>query len=653
MSVGETARLISSLEMRDAGFTRTADSAIRKTSALEGSLGRLGRTAGKGLQTAARNLTRIGIGLGAAAAVGITAGVKSGIDSLITLENATTQVEGAIKQMGQQGRISAAEIQGWANQIEASVDSAFDDKDIFAASANLIRYGNVAPKALRETLVVATDLAAKMGGGEGSVQKASIALAKSLANPTKATRLLAQAGVNLTEKEQKRLKQLMEANKLHKAQEFLIDRVRKKTDGAADSLNGKTADALNNWNDALEEVNKALATSFLPLMTDVANFLSDELAKPETMAMIKTLGTNLANAGRELFDFAKRIPWKAIGDGLKTAADWAGKLFDAFRNLPPEVQAMIIGLAGLNKLSGGAITGVIGGLAETVGKVIGNGLKTIFAAHVTVTGPVTGTPVPGAGPTGPASGPTSRMGRLGGALATIAKVTLVGIASGVAFELAQALADQSTQISEQGRGLVNSGNQNVGSMTTGELRSAIANIDRNVTGDLGNQIALAITNPFNHAADNIQATYDLLKSELGKREEADAIQEFRKGERATREGTTKTSSGLKLIDQKQAAALVAFRAGERTTATGLGNTQRAAQTAGAVSAMASTNAGSRVASAIERKDMSADLSVTTNVYVTATSVRKAVTVDRSYNPGTSADGGRDRSGSGHHNAVPT
>jgi hypothetical protein len=65
--------------------------------------------------------------------------------------------------MGLTGAVTGRQVATWANEIEASVGRAFDDKAITAAATTLIRFGKVTTANLRPALVVMTDLATKTG----------------------------------------------------------------------------------------------------------------------------------------------------------------------------------------------------------------------------------------------------------------------------------------------------------------------------------------------------------------------------------------------------------------------------------------------------------------------------------------------------------
>src|SRR6187402_2061721 len=156
-------------------------------------MGKLKRGAG----TAGKALA----GMGAVAAVGLTAAIKGGLEDLAALESATTSVDGAIEQMGKTGQVTSKQIADWANEIETATQAAFDDKAITASTATLLRFGKVTTDNIRPAMEVMTDLAVKTG----SVESASALLAKALADPTKAAGKLSRAGVVLTKQQQKQI----------------------------------------------------------------------------------------------------------------------------------------------------------------------------------------------------------------------------------------------------------------------------------------------------------------------------------------------------------------------------------------------------------------------------------------------------------------
>lgn len=367
----------------------------RKLKGVDRTLSNIGATANHGLRTAAGNLAKIGV----VAAGAVAGAVGVGLHNLEQLESATTSVDGAIRQLGLTGKITASQVAGWSVQIETAVGSAFDDKDILRATGTLIRYGHVAPSALHQAMTVMTDLAAKTG----SVDSASTLLAKALADPAKAAGKLSRAGVVLTKSQQDQIKAMVKAGKTAQAQKLLLDLLAKSTTGAAAASMGPLAHAQAELKDAWEEATKALAIGFLPILLRVADVLKTKLSDPGTLDEIKRFGQDLANAFGRFLSYAEKVPWDAIGNGLKTAGMFAGKLFDLFTNLPPQAQATLVALAGLNKLSGGAITGIVG----EIGKGLIKGVLGMNAGVVNIKAGVVnggGGGIPGAGAVESAAG---------------------------------------------------------------------------------------------------------------------------------------------------------------------------------------------------------------------------------------------------------
>jgi hypothetical protein len=424
-SIGETAKLVASLELKD-HFSGPAKKAAASLGKLESKAFRAGQQIGKGLQNAAHNVRNIGL----VAAAGITLAVKQGLSSLAELETATTSVQGAITQMGQAGQVSAAQVATWANEIETSVQAAFDDKAITAAASTLIRFGKVAPQNLRQSLVVMTDLAAKTG----DVDSAATLLARALADPAKAAGKLARQGIILTKSQEKTIKAMVKAGKTAEAQEFLLSELAKTTSGAATASVGEYGDALNMLEDASEDAKKALAVGFFPIIKKVSNLLSTELAKPATLNAIRSFGQDLADAFDSVLEIGRKLPWGTIGDSLKIAGAGAKAVLSAFTSLPPWVQTAVLTGWGLNKLTGGVLSDVIGGLASGLIKgVLGMnaGIVNINAAVVNGPGGIPG--VPGAKtPGGPGS-------VIGNAAKVILPVAIASIAVGAAGALADAI----------------------------------------------------------------------------------------------------------------------------------------------------------------------------------------------------------------------
>jgi hypothetical protein len=402
-----------------------ASKTIGKVSKQISGLSKAGATASRGLQTLGANLLK----LGAVAAVGIGAAVKSGIDSLATLESAVASVDGAIVQLGLTGAVTGGQVATWANDIERNVGAAFDDKDITQATATLLRFGKVTPSNLKPAMEVMTDLATKTG----SVDSAATLLAKALADPEKAAGKLARSGVVLTKTQQDTIKAMVKSGKTAEAQKFLLDELAKTTKGAALASQGPYKRAMSTLADVTEDAQRALAEGFLPVLERLAARLGTAMADPKFINGIREFGKGLASGLDSLISIAEKLPWGTIGDSLKLAGAGAKAVLGVFTSMPPWVQTAVLTGWGLNKLTGGAIGSLVGQLAGGLIK----GVLGIQAGVVNVTGGVVNAPggaLPGGGKT-PGGGLLPALGTAGIIGATAAAIAA---AAYVAFRVTDA-----------------------------------------------------------------------------------------------------------------------------------------------------------------------------------------------------------------------
>lgn len=446
--------------------------AARDIGKVDSSVGRLSRTASQGVRTAARNTALIGAGI----AVGVAAGVKSGIQSLADLEDATTAVQGAIVNAGIAGQVTAGQVAAWANKIEADIGAAFDDKDIVSATATLLRFGKVTPGNLQPAMQVMTDLAVKTG----SVDSAASLLAKALADPEKAAGKLARTGVVLTKEQQKQIKAYMKAGDAAKAQGVILAALTETTKGAAAASQGPYRRSLAVLADVTEDAQRALGEGFLPVIEKVSALLSGELAKPSTIANIREFGKGLASGLDDLIDIARNLPWATIGDSLKLAGAGAKTILGAFSGLPPWVQTAVLTGWGLNKLSGGALGGIVGEL----GKGLIKGVLGMNAGVVNINAAA----VNGGGVGGAAGGAGKGLaGKIGTGLAVGAAVA--GVAGVVMTQ-----QEQSTMNS----GIAAGAQQNLSvflkqNPTTEQLRSSLAAVDQGIADIRSNPLNVLVS----------------------------------------------------------------------------------------------------------------------------------------------------------------
>uniref|UniRef100_A0A6M3IS27 Putative tail protein n=1 Tax=viral metagenome TaxID=1070528 RepID=A0A6M3IS27_9ZZZZ len=210
-----------------------------------------------------------------------------------------------------------------------------------------------------------------------------------------------------------------------------------------------------------------IGSALLPKLTPLVKKLNEFLARPETQAGIAELATNLATGFEMVAKWAGTVPWDKIADGLGMAAGFAAQLVGVFANMPTGVQATLLALVGLNKISGGAVSGIVGEL----GKGLIKGVLGMTAAVVNIkAGIVTGAGGPGGG--------------LLPAVAGAAAGTGLALATAVIAPAAVAAAALliSDKINTQGEELVTKASEFATKATDTELANSIKGVTEQLNG---------------------------------------------------------------------------------------------------------------------------------------------------------------------------
>lgn len=612
--------------------------AAKNLKGLDATISNIGAHAGRGLRTAGHNIARMGVAALAAGAAITVMSVKSGLESLVEREDVISATAGAIKATGNAAGVSAEQIRGWSEAIESATGAAVDDKAIQAGANTLLRFGAVAEDQFKRALEAAVDLGAGMKTGP---EQGARILGKALADPVKGMTALRRAGIVLTATEEKRIKQLVKANKLTDAQAVLLTAIESRYKGAAAASQGPYSRALATMADATEDAQMALAEGFLPVIERAATWLRTKLADPATIQSLRDFGHSLAGAFDEAMNFLEGVDWKSIGDGLRVAADWAGRLFGAFMSMPSEVKGTIIALAGLNTLSGGAISGIAGEL----GKGLIKGVLGINAGVVNVRGAVVnGGGLPGGKGGGVPGIPAAGAG--GGALAAIggmAGFTAVAGAAAIALYYGvPALANSkpangqgdAEPIRTKGGGTITGANAGMVRLFTPGLKT----LGQEATAAAGK------LDRFGRVVPNAVPQKGTVANDPTGFLNSGPMQSLTKASWDTHSEQIATTRAVDAVAGKQAESLIAFRAGERTSATGLANTASASRLAGVVGAVATGASAGRIVGAIAANRPI--VTTTVNVHVTAAQVSKSVTVQGRAGRGNGSAGGGTHPGGG-------
>jgi hypothetical protein len=392
--------------------------ASRVLGQVKGDVNGLSSAASKAGSNVGRN---VGIAT-AAVAAGLAVQVKAGVDSLVELERVENLTEAALKSTGNAANQSVKGIRARAEALEGL--TGVDDKVIQNAENLLLTFANISEKAFEPTLESAINLNAALGGDDDSLQGVLLQVAKAVNDPVRGMTALRRSGVSFTEAQQKQVKALVEANDLMGAQAIVLGELDKQFGGAAEAANQGATRAQRRWADAVEDIQKSLATGFMPLIERVSEKMTQLVADPSFLPAVEKFGESLASGFDDAIDFAESVDWGAIGSALSTAGAGARAVMDAFLGAPPWLQTAILTGWGLNKLTGGLAGSLIGELGKGLIKgVLGMnaGVVNINAGVVNGGGGGVGVPAAAGG-----AGLLALLGTGAAAAAGLAAVTVAG-----------------------------------------------------------------------------------------------------------------------------------------------------------------------------------------------------------------------------------
>jgi hypothetical protein len=392
MAVGETARLIASLELQDkfsknvAAYERSIDGMSRKTAAFD----RLGNDIGRGIRNTTANIGRLAVAGGTILTVAITNGVRE----LERLESATAQTNAVIESTGGVAGQTADEIRNLAEKYEG-LNATIDDKVIQSAENLLLTFTNVQDKAFEPALQAILDINTAMGGGEEGLQGVAIQVGKALNDPVRGLTALRRIGVSFSQTQEDQIKKLVEANDLYGAQQIILEELGREFGGSFAAAGDTAAGKFAKVRDAVEDAQAALATAFLPVLEKVADKLGTFLADPANVQRIEDFGGQLAEGFEKVLDTVGKLDFAAIGTSLQIAGTGAKAVFDAFTGLPPWIQTAVLTGWGLNKLTGGALGNIVGDIGKLA--FAGRGTTPANPLFVSQVGGIGGAPVTGGG----------------------------------------------------------------------------------------------------------------------------------------------------------------------------------------------------------------------------------------------------------------
>lgn len=427
MALADTAKLVVDLSLKGnfASQLSTSQKALANFDKQVATTGSRAYKAGTQIGTGLKNSAYI-----AAGAIGFLASqVGLGLKSLSELESITTQTNAVLKSTKGVAGQTATSIRALAEEYE-SLNATIDDKVIQSGENLLLTFTNIRKEAFEPALKAALDMNTALGRGESGLQGTIQQLGVALNDPIRGLTRLQRAGITFTKAQKEAIVAAVEAGDTFKAQGIILAELNKRYGGSFLAGGSTTTGKIAKFKDAIEDLQRALATALLPTLGKVADALSSFLRDPAVIKGAQELGDsiasmfssqNLAAAGdvlRSIFLTAKAAA-PVVVEAAKAMAGIVGSAVSVFRSLPPEIQKLAIGAFAINKITGGLVTNIAGGLISSVLKQLVSGVVNVNGAVVNVNGPAGLAGVPGGG------GPGGILPVLGKVVTKLAGLALV------------------------------------------------------------------------------------------------------------------------------------------------------------------------------------------------------------------------------------
>jgi hypothetical protein len=219
------------------------------------------------------SIASLGIGLSLSGIVRGFSTVLAAAEKVQQSNRRLEQVANSMNLFGNATRATTERLMSYADVLERSTGVEAETVKLIQAKLLTFReLGNSAKEVggqFDQATVAALNLAA---AGFGSAESNAVQLGKALQDPVKGITALARAGVTFTAEEKKKIKTLVESNRILDAQNLILGALETQVGGVAEST-AKASDRINN---AFGQVVDAIGLALLPAFEGFADYVGSE-----------------------------------------------------------------------------------------------------------------------------------------------------------------------------------------------------------------------------------------------------------------------------------------------------------------------------------------------------------------------------------------
>lgn len=213
------------------------------------------------------------------------------IDAVDEAQHASVKLNTMLRNTEFAAGTTRTEIEKYVEALQKT--SRFDDEALRNAATEILKFGYISKTAFKDALQVSVDYATF---NKTQVPEAATMIARAMAAPEAASRLLRQAGIELTVQQKEQIKAFEEAGDKAKTQGLILDILKTKYSGIAVEMNtgpGAQAAKVNiAWGEMLETLGASTAVSstiggFIKFLKDSIVDLDRVIAERDILGKIK------------------------------------------------------------------------------------------------------------------------------------------------------------------------------------------------------------------------------------------------------------------------------------------------------------------------------------------------------------------------------
>ncbi len=203
--------------------------------------------------------------------------VSAWVSSAQTQERAVKLVDGGLRATGNSAKLTSAELQKIASGLQELTN--FGDEDILAnVTSPLITFRNVAGETFKEAQELILDMSEVLGQ---DLKSSAIQVGKALNDPIQGVTALRRVGVQLSDQQEKQVKDFMAVNDIASAQKVILAELASEFGGQARNV----VDPLKQLKNTIGDIAEQLGNILLPVLRSLASIVKDTIL-PAVSAMI-------------------------------------------------------------------------------------------------------------------------------------------------------------------------------------------------------------------------------------------------------------------------------------------------------------------------------------------------------------------------------